>query len=378
MGRTRTTGITIDRDGNRIVAKQFKGRTIFARLGQVSQEHAEEYLARQVASIRDEVELGRRPRRVFAAAAERYLTEAKRRAVRSLDDLAWHVSLVLTYIGTVELPRIHDGTLEPWKAKRRADGVSSTTINRTLEVVRSILNACARLYRGDDGRPWLDTAPLITMEREHRREPHPLTWDEQARLLPRLPAHLARMVLFSLNTGAREEEVCGLRWQWERHIEGTDVTVFVIPGAVAKNGRERIIVINEVARSVVDGVRGMHADWVFVYQTIDKGAKPRRVARMNNTAWRRARRLEGLDVHVHDLRHTFGRRLRAAGVGEEDRADLLGHHRGSVTTHYSAAEIGHLIEAANRINSTRAAGVLQSTSLAEVLRRKEKGHPKVA
>src|SRR5688572_22477943 len=30
-------------------------------------------------------------------------------------------------------------------------------------------------------------------------------------------------------------------------------------------------------------------------------------------------------MRVHDLRHTFARRLRAAGVSAEDRAALLGH-----------------------------------------------------
>src|SRR5580693_2974945 len=54
-------------------------------------------------------------------------------------------------------------------------------------------------------------------------------------------------------------------------------------------------------------------------------------------------------VRVHDLRHTLGRRLRAAGVSLEDRQDLLGHKRQEITTHYSAAEVGHLIQAANRV-----------------------------
>ena len=89
---------------------------------------------------------------------------------------------------------------------------------------------------------------------------------------------------------------------------------------------------------------------------------------MNNTGWQRAREraadayLEKFDrpapegfrrIRVHDLKHTFGRRLRAAGVGFETRQVLLGHHNGSVTTHYSAAEIGELLEAVNRIDATR-------------------------
>jgi hypothetical protein len=33
----------------------------------------------------------------------------------------------------------------------------------------------------------------------------------------------------------------------------------------------------------------------------------------------------------------------------EDRQDLLGHKSGRITTHYSAAELQNLIEAANRV-----------------------------
>ena len=53
------------------------------------------------------------------------------------------------------------------------------------------------------------------------------------------------------------------------------------------------------------------------------------------------------NVRVHDMKHTFGRRLRAAGVSFEDRQDLLGHKSNRVTTEYSAPELAHLIEAAN-------------------------------
>jgi hypothetical protein len=40
--------------------------------------------------------------------------------------------------------------------------------------------------------------------------------------------------------------------------------------------------------------------------------------------------------------------LRAEGVSFEDRQDLLGHRSARITTHYSAAELSKLIEAANR------------------------------
>ena len=56
---------------------------------------------------------------------------------------------------------------------------------------------------------------------------------------------------------------------------------------------------------------------------------------------------------MHDLKHTFGRRLRAAGVPLETRKVLLGHRNGDITTHYSAPELQELLEAANRVCDTK-------------------------
>ena len=50
------------------------------------------------------------------------------------------------------------------------------------------------------------------------------------------------------------------------------------------------------------------------------------------------------NTRIHDLRHTFGQRLRAAGISYEDRQDLLGHKSNRITTHYSQPEIEHLIQ----------------------------------
>jgi integrase len=94
---------------------------------------------------------------------------------------------------------------------------------------------------------------------------------------------------------------------------------------------------------IVNDVRGKHRMYVFTYHG-------KRIGKMNNTAWRKGRSKAGLpQVRVPDLKHTFGRRLRAAGVSFEDRQDLLGHRSGRITTHYSVAELGNLLSAANRV-----------------------------
>jgi hypothetical protein len=65
-----------------------------------------------------------------------------------------------------------------------------------------------------------------------------------------------------------------------------------------------------------------------------------------------------LYLRVHDLKPTFGRGLRAAGVSFEDRQDLLGHRLGRITTHYSSAELENLYQAANRVCERQKSGVV--------------------
>ena len=62
---------------------------------------------------------------------------------------------------------------------------------------------------------------------------------------------------------------------------------------------------------------------------------------------------------MHDLRHTFGHRLRAAGVSFEDRQDLLGHKSARITTHYSSPDLIRLLTAASLICEKRPATVLR-------------------
>ena len=58
------------------------------------------------------------------------------------------------------------------------------------------------------------------------------------------------------------------------------------------------------------------------------------------------------NVRVHDLKHTFGHRLEAAGTTFGDCQVLLGHRPRTVTQRYMVAEIARLIEAAERVLET--------------------------
>lgn len=326
---------------------------------------------------------GVRPKRTFKEAAIKYIKEEEIRGKKTLKTEVGYINGLMPFIGDMSLDSIHDGTLEkyvivkktipfrmghPEKGKRKKLR-SDRSINYALKVLSQILKRAVTKWRDENNLTWLSESPAIELLPEHdKRLPRPITWNEQDRLFAELPAHLQKMALFMVNTGCRDGELCPLKWEWEVRIPELNTSVFVIPGRVirqfsqaeldeierkgidprklrpteqlTKNGDDRMIVLNQVASEIVESVRGQHPTYVFSY-------RGKNLTRMNNKGWRKARLLAGLeDVRVHDLRHTFGRRLRAAGVSFEDRQDLLGHKSGRVTTHYSSAEIGNLIKAA--------------------------------
>lgn len=291
---------------------------------------------------------------------------------------------MLPMIGALPLQQIHDGTLAPYVSARLAAGRSHKTVNLALGVVRRILRLASSAWRDDSGATWLPQAPQITMLplSGFQREPRPITWAEQRRLLPELPAHVARMALFTLNTGARDDVVCSLRWEWEIQVPELGISVFEVPRAHVKGRRRtRVLVLNSVAQRVIESVRGQHHEFVFVYrrERIVNDEPPAMayhpVETMNNTGWQNGRERAGLaGLHVHDLRHTVGMRLREAGVNESTIADVLWHATRTMTAHYSVAQVRELHEALERITDDSGRW---NRSL-ETLKREQAGRPRVA
>lgn len=351
MGRKRTPGLQ-KRGSVWYIDKKIFGKRLCESTGTSSLDEAEKYLARRLEEIRLASVYGVRPKRSFMEAATKFLNENQHK--KSLRSDAGRLRELVKYIGNLPIDAIHAGTLQPFIDGRRKDGVKTRTINHGLKVVRRILNLASTEWIDDFGLSWLASAPKIKLLPEHDlRKPYPLSWDEQERLFQELPSHLERMALFAVNSGCREQEICQLCWDWEVKIPSLPhLLVFIVPSELVKNGEERLIVCNDAARTVVESQRNVHSRYVFTYQ-----GKP--VSRMNATAWRKARERAHLElVRVHDLKHTFGRRLRAEGVSFEDRQDLLGHRSGRITTHYSSAELQNLYEAANSVCSKKQSGVV--------------------
>jgi integrase len=356
MGRN-TRGIYPNQDGTWQVDKYWRG-TRFRQRGFESAGEAESWLIKQLDELRAVALHGARPKRTFDQAAAHYLLAYQDKV--TIETETYLLQSVMPNIGHLPLHQVHDGALAPYVAKRLKDGRAHKTVNLGLGIVRRILNLAAKSWRDERGNTWLEHAPTITMLPlvGHQREPQPITWGQQRELLTQLPDHLSRMAVFALNTGVRDDVVCNLRWGWEIAVPELGISVFEVPREHVKGRRRaRVVVCNSVAQSVIEAQRGRHEEFVFVWRrervknTDQPAAMPYRpVAMMNNTAWQRARREIGLpDLHVHDLRHTVGMRLREAGVPESTVADILWHSNPSMTRHYSVAQIVELHAALEKI-----------------------------
>ena len=216
MGRERTPGLRL-RGSTWYVDKAVFGQRVAETTRTSDLKEAEQYLAHRIEEIRLARIYGVGPKRLFKEAAAKYLRENMHK--RSIADDASRLKGILPFIADLPLPQIHDGTLASYVSDCKERGLKKKTINNGIEIVRRILNLAARKWRDEQGLTWLKTPSLLTMEEvDDARRPYPLNWEEQRFLLNALPDHLARMAMFKVNTGTREQEVCQLRWEWEIEV----------------------------------------------------------------------------------------------------------------------------------------------------------------
>lgn len=357
MRRSVLRGIYKIEDGSFEVDSQFRKQRI-RKCGFKTASEAEEYLAAQRDFIRKAFTEGERPKISLEQAAIYYLEQ--KQGMPSMETDAHLLKEVMRHCGSLTIDQIHNDTLKPFIEARRKQGMKNKTINNALSVVRRICVLAASDWRLPNGLNWLDRSPVIKMlPLSDQRPPKPISWHEQKSLLKALPPHLADMALFVLNTGLRSSVVCNLRWGWEAKVplDGMRISVFVVPRRYVKGReRERIVVCNSIAQSLIDKQRGRHDEFVFTYYKQVKHDHLKSPSyfptkSMYNTAWQTARKRAGLgDLHVHDLRHTVGMRLRLSGVPERTQDEILWHSSKSMAQHYASAQIREIFDALELIS----------------------------
>ncbi len=298
----------------------------------------------------------------FNTVATKHLNESTK---DTIGEDARYIEQMAPYIGKLSMNEIFRGfdehnranPLEQFILDRAKSKVSARTINYALGVLNIIGNKAVKRWRRSGGKPLIpnwNCVPLVDEQEaralglKEKREVGPISWEEQITLFNELPEFNRDMCLFKVNTGCREQEVCQLRWSWLVQMDDS-LWYFEIPGEFVKNRLRRVVVLNVIAKSVIQKHRVNHPEFVFVY-------KGEPVKRMNTSAFRRARSRAAkmfpriINAGIHSLKHTYATRLRAAEVPEEDRNFLTGHKgRMSMTTYYSVPDLVKMLEYSNRV-----------------------------
>jgi integrase/recombinase XerD len=232
----------------------------------------------------------------------------------------------LAWLGSdATLDQIDALRIARYQAHRR--GLSASSLQKTLTVIKSYSDWCRRSgLREDDPTLDLDwprrddALPAALSRREMRilerwlAQPAPTlnlkkrrSWDRN-RLI----------VLLMLYAGLRRGEVAALRW---KHVDLDDSTLRVIGG---KGGKDRVVPLHDRLLAVLAQVpegnqvgRLVNVSISTIYHVFDRDLAA-----------------AGLEIHPHQLRHTFATELLAAGADLRTIQTLLGHARLEDTARY--------------------------------------------
>jgi integrase len=235
----------------------------------------------------------------FGAASTRWWSERGQHRKDSAS-LEGYLALLQSRIGMkTMISGIDDNTVSKLVALRRADGVSPSTVNRSMtEPLRAIMTR-ARL--------WKQPVQAIDWAAHKLKEPEGIVREasvgEEAKAFASLRPDLRAITRFLLVTGWRRAEACRLKWS-DVNFETGFATVTGKGGIVHRRP------LPAVAVAILRGEQGRHSDLVFTYEVKhpnggNRGERQPILPGTLSTAWCRMRDAVGLTgLRLHDLRHT--------------------------------------------------------------------------
>ena len=245
---------------------------------------------------------------------------------------------ILSRFAKLRLDEIKQQDVTAWLAEKRQSGYAEASIAK----LRSVLSRSfelARQWELYDGNP-VKFVPRVKYNNARERY---LTSEEADRL--RLAcecssnSRLAAICGLLLLTGARKSELLQAKWA-DINLEKRTWTL-----NMTKNGRGRHVPLSQAAMDIIGQLpRYDGCPWLL--------PNPHTLLPFTDIkrSFMQARKLAGLnDVHIHDLRHSYGSTLVNAGVDLYTVGKLLGHVNVASTARYAhlandtlmaAAEVG--------------------------------------
>jgi integrase len=307
------------------------GRRIQESTGTADRKAAQEYHDRRKAELWEQSRLGVKPGYTWQEAVVRWLKETEHKATH-VDDV-WILRGLDPLLRDVRLVDIDRDRLDAITSARLAEGVKNGTVNRMLAVIRAILRRAALEWG------WMDRVPKVRMLVVPKRRIRFLTVEEAERLLSELPAHLASMARFSLETGLRQANVSGLTWA---QVDMENKRAWIHPDQ-AKAKKAIAVPLSDVALKVLREQVGKHAVYVFTY-------RGKSVMQVTAKAWWQALKRAGIEnFRWHDLRHTWASWHVQRGTPLLVLQELGGWESVEMVRRYAHFSVDHLAEYAQNM-----------------------------
>lgn len=222
--------------------------------------------------------------------------------------------------------------------ERLKGNVSNSTVNRTLETLRTVLRTAR------DEWEWIDKVPKVRMLVKAEGRTRWLTRQEAQKLLAELPEHLNAMMRFTLATGLRQGNVKGLKWE---QVDLSKRRAW-IHAYQSKNKKAIGVPLNSDAVIVLREQQGKHPEFVFTYN-----GEP--ITQVNTKAWRKALKRAGInDFRWHDLRHTWASwMLQETGVPLYALQELGGWKTADMVKRYAHLCPDHLTQYVDKLSSPK-------------------------
>ncbi len=228
-------------------------------------------------------------------------------------------------------------------ATRQAEGAQPSTINRSLALLRRMLNL-ARI----EGR--IQTVPHFPFLKENPPRKGFVTHEQFARLLAALPEQLKPLILFLYWTGCRVGEARKITWE---QID-LDKRQIVMYGEQTKSGQPRIIPLPDELIEILQAVPEPDRKGRTFYQGSFRRSWARACSQAN--LGRRIKTANGFPRYqgllVHDLRRSAIRNLRESGVPESVIMAISGHKTQSVFRRYSIVSVEDLHRAMKQLEAS--------------------------
>jgi len=266
------------------------------------------------------------------------------------------------FLNDTPLEEITIADVEKWKAKRKRDGLKSSSINRRITALKAAVNWAKK-------RKIIQANPILDLERQAEDDTvskvRYLTREERARLMAALDAreeearrartshgefnetreydpvlqfkegefvdHLKPIVLLSLSTGIRRNAMLSLEW---RDVNFDEKTIMV-RAATSKSGKQYYAPMNRLAFDTL-------SRWKSQSKHTSPGSlvfpSPQTGKKMGDcrTSWENlieAAKIE--NFRWHDMRHDFASQLVMKGADLNTVRELMGHADMKMTLRYA-------------------------------------------